>query len=330
MSLLQATRQGPPPISYAAPKPVKKPVKPSNRKPAVPGGAEPSRRQPAVPGEAEPEPDFHDADEPRPDDAGDGGPAADGGGPDDGPPAGGGGPPAVEPDGGPQPPDAGDDGQAERRRVSDVNATEGCVVLQFALASFLQAVAALGFLHANGFDFKPEDVMSDPETVRNSAVIMLSPERCPLARGVMALDYFSKVSEMCRTHIQATNTEISHLDFDQYSRSHDKSAGELNKTKAALERRILTRQERLVEDENPSQASYDKIYELQCKKLVVEVLLSRIGVAAQPAVASPLPAELTGLSDELVERMRELQGSPLVYKAWLEATRRDAACTGTL
>jgi hypothetical protein len=55
--------------------------------------------------------------------------------------------------------------------------------------------------------------------------------------------------------------------------------------------------------------------------------MSRIAVAAQPAVASPLPA---GLSDELVERMRELQGSPLVYKAWLEATRRDAACTGTL
>lgn len=56
------------------------------------------------------------------------------------------------------------------------------------------------------------------------------------------------------------------------------------------------------------------------------MLISRIGVAAQPAAASPL----TGLSDELVERMRELQGSPLVYKAWLEATRRDAACTGTL
>lgn len=60
------------------------------------------------------------------------------------------------------------------------------------------------------------------------------------------------------------------------------------------------------------------------------MLISRIGLASQPAVASPLPAELTGLSDELVERMRELQASPLVYKAWLEATRRDAACTGTL
>lgn len=190
----------------------------------------------------------------------------------------------------------------------------------------MQGLAALGILEANGFDANPEDIMADPEIMKNTAVIMIPLTKCTLARGVMVLEYFSKVSEMCRAHIQATDTEISHLDFDQYSRSHDKSAGELNITKAGLERRILARQERLVEDENPSQASYDKIYELQCKKLVVDMLISRIGVAAQPAAASPL----TGLSDELVERMRELQGSPLVYKAWLEATRRDAACTGTL
>jgi hypothetical protein len=190
----------------------------------------------------------------------------------------------------------------------------------------MQGVAALGFLHANGIEMRPEDVMTDPEIMRNSAVTMIPKERCPLARGVMALDYFSKVSEMCRTHIQATDREISHLDFEQYAISHDKSAGALNITKANLERRILARQEQLVAAENPPQASYDRIYQLQCKKLVVDMLMSRIAVAAQPAVASPL----TGLSDELVERMRELQGSPLVYKAWLEATRRDAACTGTL
>ena len=102
-------------------------------------------------------------------------------------------------------------------------------------------------------------------------------------------------------------------------------------TKGNLEKRILLEQGQLVQAaEDPRTGLYRDIYLLKKKKLVVDMLISRIGLASQPAVASPLPAELPGLSDELVERMRELQGSPLVYKAWLEATRRDAACTGTL
>lgn len=95
----------------------------------------------------------------------------------------------------------------------------------------------------------------------------------------------------------------------------DNLEGFFDQMKASLVTRIL-----------PSKDIND-LLQRRKKVLLIDWFVARPRPDPTRGIALPHPApDLPGMA----ERVRELQQTPVLYKAWLEETRLETACTGTI
>ena len=131
-------------------------------------------------------------------------------------------------------------------------------------------------------------------------------------------------------HINANNDQMKEIDpevFERCSRlslteleklrvlEKDNLEGFFDKTKADLVRKGLSNEEG------------EELLQRRKKVLLIDWFVARPRPGPTRGTALPHPApDLPGMA----ERVRELQQTPVLYKAWLEETRLETACTGTI
>jgi hypothetical protein len=143
----------------------------------------------------------------------------------------------------------------------------------------------------------------------------------------------------------ADATKIRGIDEGYFKYLRNRNENELVQDETLLVSKIKVARDLIKSAQNQDEDKYNQLFtdikkhfmlkwfraKLEQQPAATESILQITGTPRLPdtEILSQPDAALDGFSAELSERMHELQRTPLLYKAWLAATRLDTACTGT-
>ena len=132
-------------------------------------------------------------------------------------------------------------------------------------------------------------------------------------------------------HIEADEEKMKAIDPNVFNKCSKLSLRELENFRAMekdnLEGFFDQMKAHLVTKSLLSSEAINDLLQRRKKVLLIDWFVARPRSGPTRGIALPHPApDLPGMA----ERVRELQQTPVLYKAWLEETRLETACTGTI
>ena len=131
-------------------------------------------------------------------------------------------------------------------------------------------------------------------------------------------------------HISADDEKMKEIDPEVFEKCSKLSLKELEKLRVLEKDNLEGFFDQIKADllrKGLTNEAGDKLLQRRKKVLLIDWFVARPRPGPTRVVALPHPApDLPGMA----ERVRELQQTPVLYKAWLEETRLETACTGTI